>query len=58
MIEKLKMYEEKTSEVNNLIKAMRKQFEEQIEVIRAENCELKAQMNKPGKNQEEEMEGE
>ena len=57
-MEMFRIYEEKASEADNLIAAIKKQFREQLEAIQAKNRELKAQMKKPKKQTGEEMEDE
>ena len=58
MMEMLKKYEEKETEANNSIMAIKKQFEEQIQAIQAKNRELKPLMKKLEGNIKVEVEDE
>ena len=58
MMQMLNSYEEKASETDNSIAAMKNQFKEKMEAIQVENHELKAQIKMLETNEEEEMEGE
>ena len=50
MIEMLKRYEEKAAEADNSIETMKKQFEEQLGVIRAKNHEWRAHIENSKKD--------